>query len=77
MPIQSSIQQMLNKPDVLTMLIKNVNENVNRNTIDTDFMFNYRHALDAKQHEVLKNKPDALLFQLYIDDIGLTNPIGA
>ncbi|CAF4776321.1 unnamed protein product, partial [Rotaria socialis] len=76
-PIQSSIQQMLNKPDVLTMLIKNVNENVNRNTIDTDLMFNYRHALDAKQHEVLKNKPDALLVQLYIDDIGLTNPIGA
>ncbi|CAM4933777.1 unnamed protein product [Rotaria socialis] len=77
MPIQTSIQQMLNKPDVLTMLIKNVNENVNRNTIDTDLMFNYRHALDARQHEVLKNKPDALLFQLYIDDIGLTNPIGA
>jgi hypothetical protein len=76
-PIQSSIQQMLNKPDVLTMLIKNFNENVNRDAIDTDLMFNYRHALHAKQHPVLKNKPDALLFQLYIDEIGLTNPIGA
>jgi hypothetical protein len=76
-PIQSSIQQMLNKPDVLTMLIKNFNENVNRNAIDTDLMFNYRHALNARQHPVLKNKPDALLFQLYIDEIGLTNPIGA
>ncbi|CAF3759701.1 unnamed protein product [Rotaria sp. Silwood1] len=67
---------MLNKPDVLTMLIKNINGNVNRNAIHTDLMFNYRHALDAKQHQVLKNKPNALLFQLYIDDIGLTNPIG-
>ncbi|CAF4228074.1 unnamed protein product [Rotaria sp. Silwood2] len=76
-PIQSSIQQMLNKYDVLTMLKKNFNENVNRNAADTDLMFNYRHALHGKVHPVLKNKPDALLFQLYIDEISLTNPIGA
>ncbi|CAF1322994.1 unnamed protein product [Adineta steineri] len=76
-PIECSIQQMLKKPDVLTMLIKNFNENVNRNIMDTDLMFNFRHGLLGKQHTVLKNKPDALLLQLYIDDIGLTNPIGA
>ncbi|CAF4196456.1 unnamed protein product, partial [Adineta steineri] len=76
-PIQCSIQQMLKKPDVLPMLIKNFNENVNRNIMDTDLMFNFRHGLLGKQHTVLKNKPDALLLQLYIDDIGLTNPIGA
>ncbi|CAF1453608.1 unnamed protein product [Adineta steineri] len=68
---------MLKKPDVLPMLIKNFNENVNRNIMDTDLMFNFRHGLLGKQHTVLKNKPDALLLQLYIDDIGLTNPIGA
>ncbi|CAF1144449.1 unnamed protein product [Rotaria sordida] len=68
---------MLNKYDVLTMLKKNFNENVNRNAADTDLMFNYRHALHGKVHTVLKNKPDALLFQLYIDEISLTNPIGA
>ncbi|CAF4275873.1 unnamed protein product, partial [Rotaria sordida] len=59
------------------MLKKNFNENVNRNAADTDLMFNYRHALHGKVHTVLKNKPDALLFQLYIDEISLTNPIGA
>ncbi|CAF1370806.1 unnamed protein product [Rotaria sordida] len=68
---------MLNKYDVLTMLKKNFNENVKRNAADTDLMFNYRHALHGKVHPVLKNKPDALLFQLYIDEISLTNPIGA
>lgn len=76
-PIQSSIQQMLNKSDVLNMVIQNYNENIKRNDIDTDIMFNYRQGLQAKQHPVLANKPDALLFQLYIDEIGLTNPIGA
>ncbi|CAF4512229.1 unnamed protein product, partial [Rotaria socialis] len=60
-PTQSSIQQILYKPDALTTLIKNINRNVNHNAIDTDLMFNNRHAL---------------LFQLYIDDIELTNPIG-
>ncbi|CAF4177400.1 unnamed protein product, partial [Adineta steineri] len=66
---------MLKKPDVLPMLIKNFNENVNRNIMDTDLMFNFSHGLLGKQHTVLQNKPDALLLQLYIDDIGLTNPI--
>ncbi|CAF1035257.1 unnamed protein product [Rotaria sordida] len=66
---------MLNKYDVLTMLKKNFNENVNRNAADTDLMFNYRQALHGKVHTVLKNKPDALLFQLYIDEKSLTNPI--
>jgi hypothetical protein len=76
-PIQSSIQQMLSKPDALNMLIKNFNENVNRNAVDTDLMYNYRHASQAKQHPVLRNKSDSLLVQLYIDEIGLTNPLGA
>ncbi|CAF4239238.1 unnamed protein product, partial [Rotaria sordida] len=40
-------------------------------------MYDYRHASQAKQHPILKNKPDSLLFHLYIDEIGLTNPIGA
>ena len=76
-PIQSSIKQMLSKPDVLNMLIKNFNENVNHNATDTDLMYSYRHASQAKQHPVIRNKPDSLLVQLYIDDIGLTNPLGA
>ncbi|CAF0991445.1 unnamed protein product [Adineta steineri] len=63
-PIQCSIPQMLKKPDVLTMLIKNFNESVNRNIMDTDLMFNCRHGLLGKQRTVLKNKPDALLLQL-------------
>ncbi len=75
--IVNSIQQILSKHDVLTMLTKKFNENVNRNAIDTDLIFNNRHELHAKQYPVLKNKPDALLFQLYIDEIGLINPIGA
>jgi hypothetical protein len=76
-PIQSTIQQMLTKPNVLNMIIKNFNQTINRNTVDTDLMYDFRHASQARQHLVLRNKPDSLLFQLYIDDIGLTNPIGA
>ena len=40
-------------------------------------MYDYRHGLQAKQHPVLINQSNSLLFQLYIDEIGLTNPIGA
>ncbi|CAF2188491.1 unnamed protein product [Rotaria magnacalcarata] len=76
-PIQSSIQQLLSKPDVLNMLIKNYNETVNRNAVDTDLMYDYRHGSQAEENIILRDKPDPLLFQLYIDEIGLTNPIGA
>ncbi|CAF1398356.1 unnamed protein product, partial [Rotaria sordida] len=76
-PMQSSIQQMLSNSYVLDILIKNFNQTINRNAFDTDLMYDYRHASQAKQHPILKNKPDSLLFHLYIDEIGLTNPIGA
>ncbi|CAM4846644.1 unnamed protein product, partial [Rotaria magnacalcarata] len=76
-PIHYSIQQMLSNPHVLDILIKNFNQIINQNAHDTDLMFDYRHASQAKLHPVLKNKPDSLLFQLYVDEIGLTNPIGA
>ena len=68
---------MLNKPDVLDMLIKNYNQIISSNAVDTDLIYDYRHASNAKQHAVLKNKPDSLIFQLYMDEVGLTNPIGA
>ncbi|CAF0931460.1 unnamed protein product [Adineta steineri] len=53
------------------MLIKNFNESVNRNIMDTDLMFNCRHGLLGKQRTVLKNKPDAVedLNALQIDGI--------
>ncbi|CAF4094505.1 unnamed protein product [Rotaria magnacalcarata] len=76
-PIHYSIQQMTSNPYILDILIKNFNQMINRNAHDTDLMFDYRHASQAKLHPVLKSKPDALLFQLYVDEIGLTNPIGA
>ncbi|CAF1509111.1 unnamed protein product [Rotaria sordida] len=68
---------MLSKPDVLNMLITNYNETINCNALDLDLMYDYRHGSQAKQHSILKNKPDSLLFQLYIDEIGVTNPIRA
>ncbi|CAF4005034.1 unnamed protein product [Rotaria magnacalcarata] len=67
---------MLSNPYVLDILIKNFNQIINQNAHDTDLMFDYRHASQAKLHPVLKNKPDSLWFQLYVDEIGLTNPIG-
>ena len=54
-----------------------INNFMTRNANDTDLMFNYRHGLHAKQHQILRTRPDALLFQLYIDEIGLTDSIGA
>ncbi|CAF4588292.1 unnamed protein product, partial [Didymodactylos carnosus] len=75
-PIQSSIQQMLNRPDVMDMLIKNLNRITNKNSADSDLMYNYRHGSQAQQHPILKQNRDSLLFQLYTDGVGLTNPIG-
>ncbi|CAF2102228.1 unnamed protein product [Rotaria magnacalcarata] len=68
---------MISNPCALDILIKNFNHVINHNVHDTDLMYDYRHASQAKQHPILKNNPDSLLFQLYIDEIGLTNPIGA
>ncbi|CAF3390963.1 unnamed protein product [Rotaria sp. Silwood2] len=76
-PMQSTIKQMLSNPYVLDILIKNFNQIINRNACDHNLMYDYRHASQAKQHPVLTNKPDSLLFHIYIDEIGLTNPIGA
>ncbi|CAM4838394.1 unnamed protein product [Rotaria magnacalcarata] len=76
-PIKSSIQQMLKKPDVTEMLLKNLNRINNHHAADPDLMFNYRHGSESKQHPVLSHNLDSLLINLYTDDIGLTNPLGA
>ncbi|CAF4249654.1 unnamed protein product [Rotaria magnacalcarata] len=76
-PIKSSIQQMLKKPDVPEMLLKNLNRINNHHAADPDLMFNYRHGSESKQHPVLSHNFDSLLINLYTDDIGLTSPLGA
>ncbi|CAM4849634.1 unnamed protein product, partial [Rotaria magnacalcarata] len=59
-PIKSSIQQMIRNPHVLDILIKNFNKVINRDIHDSDMMYDYRRASQAKQHPILKNNPDSL-----------------
>ncbi|CAF4183625.1 unnamed protein product, partial [Rotaria sordida] len=40
---------------VQTVTSGNFNQTINRNAFDTDLMYDYRHASQAKQHPILKN----------------------
>ncbi|CAF4114661.1 unnamed protein product [Adineta steineri] len=75
-PIERSIQNLLNKPDVINYLIDNVNNNISQTKDDPDLMLTYRDGTAAKDNPSLKLHPNSFLIQLYSDGIGITNPLG-
>ncbi|CAF1375448.1 unnamed protein product [Adineta steineri] len=72
-PIERSIQNLLNKPDVINYLINNVNNNISQTKNDPDLMLTYRDGTAAKDNPSLKLHPNSFLIQLYSDGIGITN----
>ncbi|CAM4781662.1 unnamed protein product [Rotaria magnacalcarata] len=75
-PIERSIKNLLNKADVITYLIDNLNDNIVQTKKDPDLMLTYRDGTGVKDNSLLKLNPNAFLIQLYSDGIGITNPIG-
>ncbi|CAF5199422.1 unnamed protein product, partial [Rotaria magnacalcarata] len=75
-PIERSIKNLLNKPDVITYLIDNLNDNIVQTKKDPDLMLTYRDGTEAKDNSLLKLNPNVFLIQFYSDGIGVTNPIG-
>ena len=75
-PIKKSIQNFLNKPDVIDLLIKNTNETILTTTKDNDLLLSYRDGTAAAANKSLQTNINSFLLQLYSDEVGVTNPIG-
>ncbi|CAF0944648.1 unnamed protein product [Didymodactylos carnosus] len=70
-PITQSLTSMLNKEDMIPLLQKNIQWQQHQTTLDNDLMYSYRHGKNGQHID-----DNSFLIQLYVDDIGLTNPIG-
>ncbi|CAF1531354.1 unnamed protein product [Adineta ricciae] len=75
-PIERSIKSLLNKPDVISCLIDNINESTEKTKNDPDLILTYRDGTAAKDNPSLNHDPNSFLIQLYSDGIGITNPLG-
>ena len=75
-PIERSIKNLLNKPDVINYLVENLDENMRETRKDPDLMLTYRDGTAAKDNPTLIHYPNSFLIELYSDGIGITNPIG-
>ncbi|CAF4078174.1 unnamed protein product [Rotaria sordida] len=73
--IQQSIKNLLNKPNVISYLVDNLNDNITQTKNDPDLMLTYRDGTGAKDNPSLKLYPNSFLIQLYSDGISVTNPI--
>lgn len=71
-PIEKTLSVMLNSQDVLAQVLENMRQQGAATESDDDLMFSIRDAYHGG-----KLDHQSLLIQLYLDDIGLTNPIGA
>lgn len=75
-PIELTLKNLFEKMDVIDALVKNINETGAKAKTDPDLMLTYRHGVSAVDNPSLQSHPEAFLIQLYIDDVGVTNPIG-
>jgi hypothetical protein len=71
-PIERSLRQMLDNERFLSLVLNNINKERRSNMLDDNLMFSFRHGQFGSRVD-----DDSLLIQLYLDDIGVTNPIGA
>ncbi|CAF4088968.1 unnamed protein product [Adineta steineri] len=70
-PIDDTIKSILHNDHVIEQILNNIKQQQEKVFIDEDLMFSFRHG-----HFGNRIDDDSLLIQLYMDDIGLTNPIG-
>lgn len=71
-PIDKSLSLMLHSQPFLTEILRNVQQQRMAVEIDDDLMLSYRDGQFGSRID-----DNSLLIQLYTDDIGVTNPIGA
>ena len=66
-----SLKTILEKGEMLPFLIENIRDQINASQCDPDLIFSFRDCIKGK-----KIHKQSFLIQLYVDDIGVTNPIG-
>ena len=71
-PIGQTLSRMLANDHILSGIVQHLDQEKRSIALDDDLMFSFRDA-----HFGARIDDDSLLIQLYLDDIGVTNPIGA
>lgn len=71
-PIERTISRMLTNDLILSGTMHHIQQEKRSTILDDDLMFSFRDG-----HFGTRIDDDSLLIQLYLDDIGVTNPIGA
>ncbi|CAF1664078.1 unnamed protein product, partial [Didymodactylos carnosus] len=71
-PIERSIKNLLNKPDVIDNLLKNLNDTITKTKADPDLMLTYRDGSAAQTNPSLQLHPNSFLLQIYTDGVGVT-----
>ena len=72
LPIERTLSRLLSNDTILSHVLRNVDREKRSVALDDDLMFSFRDG-----HFGARIDDDSLLLQLYLDDIGVTNPIGA
>jgi hypothetical protein len=70
-PIHQTLQSLFQNEQLITLILDNVAQQRHQTQIDDDLLFSFRNGKNGKNVD-----ENALLFQLYVDDVGTTNPIG-
>lgn len=71
-PIEKTLLRILSDDHIFSRLAQHVDEERRSTRLDDDLMFSFRDGDFGTRID-----DDSLLIQLYLDDIGVTNPIGA
>jgi hypothetical protein len=71
-PIERTLSRMLSNDYILSRMMQNIDQNKRSTARDDELMFSFRDG-----HFGNRIDDDSFLVQLYLDDIGVTNPIGA
>ncbi|CAM4942781.1 unnamed protein product [Rotaria socialis] len=71
-PIDKTLSSIFNTQHTLAQVVDNIKQQQEATAIDNDLMFSFRDGSYGARID-----DNSLLIQLYADDIGLTNPIGA
>ncbi|CAF4326194.1 unnamed protein product, partial [Rotaria sordida] len=69
--IKDSLKKILEKDEMIPLLINNIQDQNKIMQADSDLMFSFRHGIRGN-----KINKKSFLIQLYVDGIGVTNPIG-
>jgi hypothetical protein len=71
-PIERTLSRLLSNDTIVSQLLRSIDREKRSAALDDDLMFSFRDG-----HFGARVDDDSLLLQLYLDDIGVTNPIGA